>query len=232
MVSSVHKTLGALSASALINVSKNSRIPASKIKDAYHLLNTTSPSPLLLADVESCVRVFKKEGEELLEHAINLNKKFRNSLARLPQVEISNFEDTFAADPTKTIFKIKGLTGFEVSDYLDKVRINIEKATQKCCVVTCHINISEQDVDQLIEAVELIAREHGKTEYVDDDIQEVNPLYKKILILRKITTDLRDVLSSEIEVLPASECLGKISAEIRYVCPPGFPVQVYGEVIL
>lgn len=58
-VSSVHKTLGALSASALINVSKNSRLPASKVKDAYHLLNTTSPSPLLLADVESCVRTLK-----------------------------------------------------------------------------------------------------------------------------------------------------------------------------
>jgi len=26
------------------------------------LLNTTSPSPLFLADVESCVRVFRKEG--------------------------------------------------------------------------------------------------------------------------------------------------------------------------
>jgi arginine decarboxylase len=55
-VCSVHKTLGALSASALINVAKNSRLNASKVKDSYHLLNTTSPSPLLLADVESCVR--------------------------------------------------------------------------------------------------------------------------------------------------------------------------------
>lgn len=62
-VCSVHKTLGALSASAMINVSRNSRIPASKVKDAYHLLNTTSPSPLLLADVESCVREFKNRGE-------------------------------------------------------------------------------------------------------------------------------------------------------------------------
>lgn len=44
--------------------------------------------------------------------------------------------------------------------------------------------------------------------------------------------DLRDVLSSEIEQLPASQCLGKISSEIKYVCPPGFPVLVYGEVIL
>jgi arginine/lysine/ornithine decarboxylase len=76
-VCSVHKTLGALSASALINVSKSSRLSASKVKDAYHLLNTTSPSPLLLADVESCVRVMKTDGAMIIDKAINLNNKFR-----------------------------------------------------------------------------------------------------------------------------------------------------------
>lgn len=83
-VSSVHKTLGALSASALINVSKTSRLAAHKVKDAYHLLNTTSPSPLLLADVESCIRVFCNEGEKLLEKSIALNAKLRSALSRLP----------------------------------------------------------------------------------------------------------------------------------------------------
>ena len=43
---------------------------------------------------------------------------------------------------------------------------------------------------------------------------------------------MRDVLSSEVEVRASGECLGKTSAEIRYVCPPGFPVLVFGEVIL
>lgn len=111
------------------------------------MLNTTSPSPLLLADVESCVRVFRKDGHSILENAINLNRKFRDAISNLPQVEIANFDESFASDPTKTIFKIRGLTGFEVSDYLDVVRINIEKATLKCCVVTCHNNITESDVD-------------------------------------------------------------------------------------
>jgi arginine decarboxylase len=86
-VSSVHKTLGALSASALINVSKNSRLSASKVKDAYHLLNTTSPSPLLLADVESCVRTLDKDGG-IIDRAINLNKKLRDSISKLPSVII------------------------------------------------------------------------------------------------------------------------------------------------
>jgi arginine/lysine/ornithine decarboxylase len=50
--------------------------------------------------------------------------------------------------------------------------------------------------------------------------------------LRKFKKDIRDVLSAESEYLPAGECIGKISAEIKYKCPPGFPVLVFGEEIL
>jgi hypothetical protein len=35
------------------------------------------------------------------------------------------------------------MTGHELSDVLDAMRINIEKSTQKCIVVTTHINITE-----------------------------------------------------------------------------------------
>jgi len=163
-VCSVHKTLGALSASALINVSINSRLPASKVQDAYHLLNTTSPSPLLLADVESCVRTLFKDGGVIIDRAISLNKKLKDSVSKLPSVIIGNFEG-FKSDPCKTVLKIKGLTGHELCDILDTMRINIEKSTQKCIVITTHINISEEDVDQLIEAIHTIAREHG----IDDE---------------------------------------------------------------
>ena len=116
------------------------------------------------------------------------------------------------------------------------MRINIEKSTSKCIVVTTHINIIEEDVDQLIEALSQIAREHG----VEDesmvspasDPEQINPIYKKILLNRRYRVDIRDVLAAESEELPATECLGRISAEIKYKCPPGFPVLIYGEEIL
>lgn len=239
-VCSVHKTLGALSASALINVSKTSRLPASKVQDAYHLLNTTSPSPLLLADVESCVRTLKSDGGLIIDRAILLNKKLRDALRQLPAVTVAEFEG-FKADPTKTVIKIRGLTGHELSDILDVMRINVEKSTEKCIVITCHINITEEDVDQLISGITQIAREHGLEDdsmrAVDaaageSDFQKINPIYKKILLNRRYKVDIRDVLASDSELLPANECLGRISAEIKYKCPPGFPVLVYGEEIL
>jgi arginine/lysine/ornithine decarboxylase len=236
-VCSVHKTLGSLSASALINVSKNSRLPASKVQDAYHLLNTTSPSPLLLADVESCVRTLKKDGGMIIDRAINLNKKLREALSELPSVIVAQFEG-FKADPLKSVIKIRGLTGHELSEILDVMRINVEKSTQKCIVVTTHINITEEDVDQLIQAITQIAMEHGCPEGDEPmrsgeaDYQQINPIYKKILLNRRYRVDIRDVLAADSEELPASACLGRISAEIKYKCPPGFPVLVYGEEIL
>jgi len=168
-VCSVHKTLGALSASALINVAKNSRLSASKVKDSYHLLNTTSPSPLLLADVESCVRTLAKDGKSIIDRAISLNNKLKSAISKLPAVTVGSFDGNFKSDPTKTIIKIRGLTGHELSDILDTMRINIEKSTQKCIVVTTHINITDEDVEQLITAIELIAREYGVVEINGED---------------------------------------------------------------
>lgn len=169
-VCSVHKTLGALSASALINVSKNSRLPASKVRDSYHLLNTTSPSPLLLADVESCVRTLKKDGGMIIDRAIQLNKKLKDEVASLPGVVVGDFEG-FKADPMKTVLKIRGLSGHELADILDAMRINIEKSTQKCIVITTHVNITEEDVEQLITAITAIAREYGLESTVDEGVE-------------------------------------------------------------
>lgn len=79
-----------------------------------------------------------------------MNKKLKAALSQLPQIILGSFDELYESDPTKTIFKMKGLSGHDVGDLLDAKRINIEKTTNKCCVVTCHANITEQDIDELI----------------------------------------------------------------------------------
>jgi arginine/lysine/ornithine decarboxylase len=174
----------------------------------------------------------------IIDRAINLGKKLKDAMGHLPNVTVGAFEG-FKSDPTKTVLKIRGLTGHELSDILDSMRINIEKSTQKCIVITTHINITEEDVDKLISALVQISSELGPEEEASAiegdaaaDHQNLNPIYKKILINRRYKVDLRDCLAAESEMLPASDCLGRVSAEIRYKCPPGFPVLVYGEEIL
>ena len=56
-VTSVHKNLGSLSATAIINIGKSSRLSPDLVKEIYIMLSTTSPSPYLLFDIEGCVRL-------------------------------------------------------------------------------------------------------------------------------------------------------------------------------
>lgn len=65
-----------------------------------------------------------------------------------------------------------------------------------------------------------------------EEPDQLNPIYKKILIKRRFMYDVREVLAADSEDLPAGDAIGRISAEIKYKCPPGFPVLVYGEEIL
>lgn len=55
------------------------------------------------------------------------------------------------------------------------------------------------------------------------------PLYKKVLNDRDLVLDIRDCFASESEIVPIKDALGRISCEIMYTCPPGFPVLLYGE---
>jgi len=62
-----------------------------KVRDAYHLLNTTSPSPFLLAELESCVR-FLKHDENIINQAISMNKRLREHISKLPGVTVSEID--------------------------------------------------------------------------------------------------------------------------------------------
>ena len=92
------------------------------------------------------MRTLKEDDGIIIDRAMNLSQKLKDSLRGLPAVTIGEFEG-FKADPLKTVLKIKGLSGHEVADILDIMRINVEKSTQKCIVITTHINITEEDVD-------------------------------------------------------------------------------------
>jgi arginine/lysine/ornithine decarboxylase len=131
-VTSVHKNLGSISATALINIGKKSRINAEQIKDIFIMVNTTSPSPYLLFDIEGNIRTWKDEGQNILRGCSRLRKLLKDLLSvdkSLTNLEIRDVADG-EADMTKIVIKIQGMTGSEIYHLLDEKRINIEKYTQ------------------------------------------------------------------------------------------------------
>lgn len=69
-VCSVHKTLGCMAGTSLLNVAKNSKLSVKKVLDAYHTLNTTTPNIVMMASVEAAVRYLSENGDEAISNAI------------------------------------------------------------------------------------------------------------------------------------------------------------------
>ena len=114
--------------------------------------------------------------------------------------------------------------------------------TKRAAIVTVHAHTSTEDMALLIPQVKELATgevaesQHSKslgasgalTE--DTSLMEAgNPLYKQILNDRDLVLDLRDCFAADSEVIPIEAAVGRISCEIKYACPPGFPVLLYGE---
>jgi arginine/lysine/ornithine decarboxylase len=58
---------------------------------------------------------------------------------------------------------------------------------------------------------------------------EAQALVKSLLDKREFVLPLFDVISLQKESLPMRDCIGRISAQFKSVCPPGYPVLIYGE---
>ena len=90
----------------------------------------------------------------MILRVIRLNKRLRKAIQKFEYVQVYQNSQQ---DPTKTIIRIEGVSGSELYKYLDNHRINPEKYTKKAILVTIHINIKDEDVEDLIEAIRLIS---------------------------------------------------------------------------
>ncbi|EAR95687.1 orn/lys/arg decarboxylase major region protein (macronuclear) [Tetrahymena thermophila SB210] len=229
-VSSMHKSLGTLVGTSLINVAADSKFPTKKILDAYYTFATTSPNIILLASVYDAILELNENGEEYLQNAIQRNNQFRNEIEKLDNIIIDSFDQS-QKDQLKTIFGIKNVHGYQLAKILqDKYNIWVEKCNSISVIVTIHINTEDADIDKLIKAVREISKKFEyKTQYDQSINQEL--IYVNLTKKRKILTPLTKVMSSDKEEKKIQDCIGRISGNLQYFCPPGYPVLTFGEEI-
>ena len=141
---SIHKTLGGICGTAMVLVSPQSKVSQKDVLDAKNLLHTSSPSFFLLADVESRVAQMVNEGENLVNGAIELNNYMREELQKIEHVEVQALPNQ---DKTKTVIKVKGLSGKKLNQLLsEEFNVWAEKYTQKAVLITVHTHITKKDV--------------------------------------------------------------------------------------
>ena len=232
IVNSVHKTLPALTQTALLHV-QGTLIDREKLKSYLRIYQSSSPSYLLMASIDECVEFVEKQGRERYERMLILREKIDEEAARFSCIRI--LPQGERRDPGKLVVSVKNtdMTGWELYHILlQKYHIQMEMAAPSYVLGILTGMDTKEGAERLAGALKKIDKELAgklrrdreiKRSERKDDIYNIIPPASGLSIY--------EAAQREKEWIYAEESAGRVSGEMLYFYPPGIPVLVPGEVI-
>ncbi len=228
-VQSTHKILGGMTQSSMLHL-KGHTIDYSRVVKLLLLLQSTSPSYILMASLDLARMQMATEGEKLLGKAIDLAQDARDRINRIPGLSCFGEAElrggNFFLDVTKLTVCVKelGLSGFEISAILNtEFGIQVEMADLFNILVIVSIGDRRDDLDRLVAALNSVA-DRGACSTNRHAVPSLLPPLGQQFHLSP-----RDAFFAPSEYLPLAKAEGRVSADIITIYPPGVPVLVPGE---
>ena len=235
VIQSLHKTLPCLTQTALLHVNSE-RIDQNALARFLSIYQTSSPSYLLMASIEQCIRYMKQEGKERMQTYTQLLSQFYNKARTLRRLQVfekssSSKEACFGHDPSKILISVgsTGLTGKELYDtLLNDCHLQMEMASGHYVTALSSLMDTPEGFQRLILALEEI----DKKSYTHTPSQPSNPFdTQRIYQLPKPGMSISQALDRPCETLPLKASIGHISQEYIYLYPPGIPLATPGEIL-
>jgi len=228
VVHSLHKTGGSMSQSSMLHIGENSRLDVENIEKALKLLQTTSPSLMLLASLDAArANLESPLGKNQLAKAIKNAKYLRTRIDGMPNIHQLKPDFGYQNDITKIFIRVDGLSGKRLESILEiDFKIEVESASDLGLLLLSNIGNKRSDFEYLADCLEKISQ----TKYSDICYME----HKKHMpmLIPQIEMSLRDAFYAQKETILKANAVGRISAEVIAECPPGIAVLLPGELIL
>lgn len=247
VVQSLHKTLPALTQTALLHVN-GSLVSLDRVRTNFKMLQTSSPSFLLLSSVDQCIGALEERADELFLALQQNLLNFYEITKRLKQLHVitpAKYEsqcdmpqpsaDTasqlvpLTCDPSRIVVTTPDtLTGLQLAERLKQdFGIELEASAPRHIIAITGIADTEETFERFAKALleidaDLTLKQATK--------HTTNSCFRYPAIPEAVY-DSHAVETSPTEFLPYSSCEGRISAEFLYLYPPGIPMLVPGECI-
>lgn len=234
VIHSVHKTLPAMTQTALLHVN-GKLVNRERLKRYLKAFQTSSPSYVLMASIDSCMNLMKREGRQLLGQLLDYRDSFIKEIAGCRYLEIMDRQTVSdcrmrVMDPTKVVISIKNgeLTGQQLYDILrEKYHLQLEMAADGYVLAMLSPMDRQEGLERLAKA--LLEIDNEITASVGD-MQE-----KRVLAPLEIMMSIAKAIALSDEkgyhYIPVREAQGRTSAEFINLYPPGVPIVVPGEKI-
>ena len=226
---SMHKVTGSLTQSSLLHVG-NDRIDRGRLEANLHMVQSTSPSYLLMTSLDAARYELAMHGPQMLSRALELAENARSRINRIKGMhcygkEIIN-ENIYDLDTTRLVISASdlGITGFELADRLyEEYRVGLELADEKNVVAVVTYANEREDIQNLVDALEKIAQ---NTIQSQENIKNFSmpSVPESVLSPRQAYFAPKKRISWE-------NAKGKITGEALIPYPPGIPLVNPGEII-
>ncbi|MDQ2099533.1 MAG: aminotransferase class I/II-fold pyridoxal phosphate-dependent enzyme [Tychonema bourrellyi B0820] len=256
-VQSIHKTLAAMTQASMLHV-KGSRVDIQKLNRALQLVQSTSPSYILLASLDAARQQIALHGAQLMTQTLLLAEKARSQLSQIPGLSVLeplNTPGFVDLDRTRLTVKVSdlGITGFAADEILhSQLGVTAELPMPQHLTFIISLGNTESDIDNLVKGFQnLTLCGTGILPVLEKGGQDAQPL----LPTRKFTLcgtgilpvlengaisqlgfptpplSPREAFFSPMETVAADKAVDRISTELICPYPPGIPALMPGEII-
>ena len=231
-VMGAHKTLGAFTQAAWLHC-REGGAAALKVGRALRLMQTTSPSYLLMASLDVARRQLQQSGERWDETA-RLGRRLRQEISGLPGLyapgeELLQVPGVCAYDPARLIVNVSslGITGFTAAGWLARERgILVEMADLQNLVLILSPGSAGPVADALMGGLRALSSACGTSSASGGGGAQS---YAFPIPSQAMTP--RQAFLAPSCMLPLAESAGRIAAETITPYPPGVPLICPGELI-
>ncbi len=228
VVNSLHKTLPSLTQTSILHVCTEG-VDIRRLDNSLDMFETSSPSYVLMASIDGCVRYMRDNGAKLIDAWSDMIDKFRRGLSHCKRIKLFNGSReggrVFAYDKSKLVFLTvdSALSGIELMRALKrKYKIELEAASANYAIAMTGAGDGFPAFMALSEAVFEI----------DNSVRERYGLVK----IATPSSPEKALEPYETDVMPCDfanfdKSVGCVAAENVWVFPPSCPLIVKGEYI-
>lgn len=246
VIHSLHKTLPAMTQTALLHVNGN-RVDRGRLSRYLAMLQSSSPSYVLMASMDSCIRFLEEQGKARFSFFCEQYENFRNKLAGCRHIRIGKMTDLSekgyhlaAWDMGKLVVSVKNTvwSGPKLYDVLrGDYHLQMEMAAETFVLAMMTLMDTEEGWQRLADAlcriddrIEGESRERAKIKEKKEAASGTGMGFCDKKLPKAVMTPAQAFHSGREEV-PIDDAVGRVSADFINLYPPGIPLAAPGEVI-
>ena len=215
VVTSFHKTLPCINQTAVLFTNKHLHDSLKeKLREQINIFQTTSPSYILLSNIEVTNYLLKRYGEILYSELFENIKRFKRKIFKLSKnnhiIKILPNDDF-----SRLVISFRGMSVDSVYNYLKDKKILAEMTNKKSMVFICNIFHTKRDFDNLFFALKSLI----KTKIIRNNIGP------------HINNNSKSNTKNNSVIQYVEQNLGNKSDYNIYLYPPGTPFLIKGDIL-